>query len=339
MACIDPRPSGKYDFFHREILFPCGVCPNCRADKISLIEQRAKYEWKSHEFCAFVRFSYDDLHLPYINYVVDSDNNMLPVGRPSIIPSDFKSIPRSIRDSFRYKIKKGLPLPKNCSSNFSWLGSAEYGDLRGRPHYHFIFFGLDFAYVKPFLQKLWPYGSIDVRPLKNGAIRYVLDYLSEEVNSEFADRDYFDKGLIQPFVSFSKSFGSDFYKANFADIRDKGSVRIGNRYVPVPSYYRNKYVYMSEEKIRELDYVRARRRLSQSANARWFGFKGTRPQVIRSYEERNSLYRARKSLIKMRDSMRPFNFDMLNFIDRRIFQSQFNSIPLSKELETIFRRI
>ena len=230
MACVSPNFIGKYDYFHRPIMINCGTCPNCRADKISLIESRAKAEWRKNEFCAFVRFSYDDNHLPYKNYIRTEDNTLMPVGRPSVNNADLSFIPRRIRDIFRYDENNGKPLPKNCSRNFSWLGATEYGDERKRPHLHFIFFGLDWAYIKPLIQKrVWPCGSVDVKPLKNGGIRYILDYLEQIPNGELADSLFFDLGLEKPKVSWSKSFGSDFFVENIKSINQYGCIRIGQR--------------------------------------------------------------------------------------------------------------
>ena len=106
MACIYPRDIGKEDYFHRPILVNCGVCPNCRADKISILESRAKEEWRKNEFCAFVRFSYDDNHLPYNFFKRLPDNTVSPVGFPTCRKSDISYIARSIREIFRAIFRK-----------------------------------------------------------------------------------------------------------------------------------------------------------------------------------------------------------------------------------------
>ena len=318
MACPNSVDIGVEDFFHRPILVPCGVCPNCRADKVSLLNARAKYEWKKSEFNAFVRFSYDDVHLPYKNYVVSKDGSVSPCGLPTVSKSDFIGLVHSLKDWFRYSLATGRKLPKNCSSDFKWLGCSEYGSSYGRPHLHFLFFGLDFAYIKPLLVHLWPFGSIDVRPVEDGSIRYVLDYLEKQVNNEFNDKQYFDKNIEPPFVKWSKGFGRGFFVDNADSINKFGSVVIGNTTIPVSSYWRNQFFAFDEKKIRELDYARTRRRLSKSAQATMFGFRGSRAQKVKQFERYNSLLSCQRRLVKGRESLGSVDLDQLAYVNRHL---------------------
>ena len=285
MACIRPIDIHKEDYFHRSILINCGTCPNCRADKISLLEGRAKEEWKKNQFCAFVRFSYDDNHLPYKFYKRFPDGTISPIGRPSVNNDDLSLIPRRIRDIFRYEKNRGRSLPKNCTDSFSWLGCTELGDTRRRPHLHFCFFGLDWCYLKPLLQKrVWPCGSVDVKPIKNGAIRYILNYLEQEPNGELADSIYFDKGLDIPKVSWSKGFGRSFFENNIDSINQFGCIRKGSRFIPISTYYKNKYMSFSEEKIMQFYHDSVHRRLAKASQARYFGFRGSTAEVVKQFE-------------------------------------------------------
>lgn len=321
MACIYPRDIGKEDYFHRPILVNCGVCPNCRADKISILESRAKEEWRKNEFCAFVRFSYDDNHLPYNFFKRLPDNTVSPVGFPTCRKSDISYIARSIRDIFRYELSRGRSLPKNCSKNFTWLACSEYGSTRQRPHMHFCFFGLDWAYIKPLLQKrVWPYGSIDCKPIKNGAIRYILNYLEQEPNGELADSLYFDKGIEKPCVTWSKGFGRSFFENNIDSINQYGCVRVGTRFIPISTYYKNKYMHFTEERINRLFYESNRRRLANAGRARFMGFQGSRVEVVKQYERyrnfNNAMSRAAKQSV---EGLNKLSMSQLSWIQHDFF--------------------
>ncbi|QCS36376.1 replication initiator protein [Capybara microvirus Cap3_SP_320] len=188
--------------------------------------ERSKYERQKFDGVgAFVTFTYDDIHVrDLIDFRFENPS-------PSLRRSDFHKYIDSIRHS--------------CPVRFSYIGCGEYGDLFRRPHYHCIFFGLDFASFGAYLKRHWRFGSVKVLPVRDGSVRYVLKYLMSSVNGPLRSELYFDVGLEPPFVTRSKGFGSGLYFDNFESISRDGFIRKGSRIIPVPAYYRNKYISLS----------------------------------------------------------------------------------------------
>lgn len=264
----------KYDAFGHIIEFPCGVCENCKRDRISILEQRAKFEWRNNKYCAFIDLTYDNNHLEY-NF---GDNG------EHILPTVSKKSFHKYIDNLRHYLKNHNI--KNCNSKFSWLGCSEYGDSTFRPHYHIILFGVDFHSGYKFLNKLWKNGYVDVKPVYNGAIRYVLDYLEKQQKGENNDRMYFDRGINQPFVSWSKGFGSGFYKEHADEIAETGCIQIAGCRIPVPSYYKYKYIKFNWDNIEQMEFVKRQIKLQHKEIARSYGFHS-----INDYLKFNTLNR------------------------------------------------
>lgn len=234
--------------------FPCGVCQQCLMARSRLIELRAKYEHKSHKYAAFITFTYNDDNLPF------SLNTLVPTLRRL----DFHRYIDTVRHRARSVSSEFF------EPSFSFLACGEYGDQFQRPHYHVLFFGVDFAHCRDFLKRSWPYGSIMVQPVMPGSVRYVVKYLNK--TSKLYDSAYINNDVERPFVTWSKGFGRKFFADHACDIAVYGAVRDGQRFLPVPSYYRNLYYRMSIDNIRDgVRRATARHSVDLSA-ARHFGF-------------------------------------------------------------------
>jgi len=109
---------------------------------------------------------------------------------------------------FRFEIngdrrKKFIgPLPKLRPIKYYHCG--EYGERRGRPHYHAAIFNYDFNdkypfsqnnqghlyYRSPQLEKLWPHGHSMVGELNFETAAYIARYITKKVNGPAADHHY-----------------------------------------------------------------------------------------------------------------------------------------------------
>lgn len=130
-----------------------------------------------HEANCFVTLTYDDEHLP--------EDHSLDVKHWQ----DFAKRLRHHVGPFRY------------------LHAGEYGDLRGRPHYHACLFGVDFhgerelwrysggnpLYVSPRLQRIWKHGFATIGALTFESAAYVARYCLKKINGKDADEHYTDK--------------------------------------------------------------------------------------------------------------------------------------------------
>lgn len=206
------------------IIHPCGGCMGCRKDKLLLWQARCNSEYIKYR-SAFISFTYDDNHLPFN-------------GKYSPFPTLKKDDFHRYIDNISHKIKK-IPVFEGCTQDFKFFGCGEYGGLFARPHYHALFFGLDFHDYKKFFYKTWKNGYIKSLPILAGGVRYVCDYVSKQKTGDLAILEYDNNNIERPFMSVSQGIGSDFFLAHRDEIANTGCIKIGSRIVPVPSYYVN----------------------------------------------------------------------------------------------------
>ncbi len=249
MACSNPTYLNNVrDWKKRLIPIPCGKCMCCRASKVSMMEQRAKYEYNNHSSASFVTFTYDDNHLPF-------ENGFL---KPTLRREHL----HKYIDTLRHRIRNSnVIFPKDIDRNFTFVASGEYGDKFNRPHYHVIFFGLSPAVTRSILLKSWRAGSVSVLPVKQGCIRYVIKYLSKQVFGKYADKAYFDTGRESPFVMISKGFGSGLFRSQRYNIAKYGMLKYGQKFISLLQYYKNKYFFFSRDNIVRVDNERMAREL------------------------------------------------------------------------------
>lgn len=255
MSCASPLTQyNKY--LNKTLTIPCNRCINCRIDKRNSWVDRCNYALKQYNFAgAFVTFTYDDYHLydPSLEGSCHyTDSSLSPDGK-SYVTLNKKDVSRlimRIRSYLNYhKINTPLSDP-----HFKYLAVGEYGGEYGRPHLHILFFGLDFAANKHIFNKCWKSGIVDVRPILNGGIPYVLKYLDKQL---YGDQlfDAYDKYNIQaPFKTQSPSLGSDLYRdsvsSGFAASHSNCYRTKHNRLRPIPSYWRKKLLTPNENYIK-----------------------------------------------------------------------------------------
>lgn len=131
-----------------------------------------------------------------------------------------------------------------------------------RPHYHILFFGLDCFDNKNLFIESWKNGSIKSLPVLSGGIRYVVDYMSKNLNGELAEVEYDQTLRERPFFSNSKGLGSDLFLAHRDEINATGLITLGGRRIPCPTYYKNLLTDFSLSSVRarerlQLDYYKA----------------------------------------------------------------------------------
>lgn len=102
------------------ILVPCGQCKGCRVDLSRAWADRMVLEFDHTKKAVFVTLTYDDEHLP-----------LSDLGYPTVLKSDLQTFMKDLRGNKYYDGKE-----------IRFFGSAEYGSLRKRSHYHVILFGL-----------------------------------------------------------------------------------------------------------------------------------------------------------------------------------------------------
>lgn len=184
--CYRPlRIANPSRFYHSDqpkyISVPCGYCEDCRRVTQNEWFFRAYMEYMdcigSGGAVYFPTLTYDDDHLPSVELPVDDD--ILRVGCFST--EHIRSMMRKMRvylqrDGYEYK---GL----------KYIVCSEFGDTKGRPHYHmllFIPFPLSTDYVLDLLRKSWVNGFVGVprfglKLTDIRGVRYAMKYVTKDI--------------------------------------------------------------------------------------------------------------------------------------------------------------
>lgn len=225
--------------------FPCGWCTNCRVDLMNQLVDRCEYEYCRHKSGAFVTFTYDDVNLlKHMHY--DRLDGKLTA---SLSKSDAKHFLDRLNKRV-HKFCKAHGDSVLCHRGYKYLLVGEYGENStvpglDRPHFHALFFGLDFALCEKLFAEAWQgRGSIMVGNIGDGACRYVVDYLGKALHGKMAEMKYDNHNMTRPFRMQSNGLGKGLYLSQKDYIKAHNyCYKWHNRDVPVPPYYKNKYMY------------------------------------------------------------------------------------------------
>lgn len=156
-----------------------------------------------------------------------------------------------------------------------FFACGEYGDEGGRPHYHVILFGVDFAsdrtlwrfsatghqiYRSRSLELLWPFGHCELGSVTPEAGAYVARYCLKKLSGEVGREQYVRSNVetgetwsVRPefaVMSNRPGIGASWFERFRSDAFPSDFLVIRGRRVPVPRYYSKKLT--EEEKLRVL---------------------------------------------------------------------------------------
>lgn len=155
------------------IEYGCGQCLPCRIDRRRMWTCRLMLEARKHESSFFLTLTYNKENLPYGSTLV----------------------PKHLQDYLK-RLRYHLD-----GVRIRFYGVGEYGERRGRPHYHLVVFGASRAamidahevvqWVTPFKFdcRTWEYGQVDIRDLSWDLAWYIMGYICNKrtKRSDFKD--------------------------------------------------------------------------------------------------------------------------------------------------------
>lgn len=209
------------------VTLPCGRCIGCRLEYSRQWAARAVHEMRSHPVGCSLTLTYDDAHLP---------------SGGTLRKSDHQKFMKSLREKYA---------PREI--RFFYCG--EYGERRGRPHYHTCLFNFDFS-DKKFVRKsptgfdlfeseelssLWKHGEALVGELNFETAAYAARYMTKKIKGPSAKQHYGDRLPEYADGSRRPGLGSAYAKKWLYEIypADEVTIKKMDKYVtvPPPKYY------------------------------------------------------------------------------------------------------
>jgi len=209
-----------------EIQIRCGQCIGCRIERSRQMGIRIMHEAQLHERNSFLTLTYK--------------NNPVTLNKEDIT----KFIKR---------------LRKKHEIRYYYCG--EYGEKKGRPHYHMCLFGENFEedrykwtmkggnqlYKSPALNKTWGHGEVVIGDLTQDSAQYTAAYIIDKITGD-GKKEYFDMidnetGEITPrlkefaHMSLKPGIGMNWLRLYWQDIA-QGKVVVKGKEVSLPKMYK-----------------------------------------------------------------------------------------------------
>lgn len=268
---------------------PCGKCARCLQRKKMEWSFRMNEEMKVSKTALFVTLTYDPEHVPINKYgfktlIPDRATDLkikAEIEGRKRITKKFKrqSIDRSLSGFFkrlrRYQERGPYTMQHYAnglrnSDKIKYFACGEYGEQRGRPHYHAIIFNTS----EKAIEEAWRMGQTHVVKATEETIAYTMKYMDKRLGAKQ------DWRKVEEFHTMSEGLGEawidrnrQWYERNIDIIyckSEKGFL------VPMPKWYRLKLFneeqrkeqikligerldevkYERIEKIGETDYIR-----------------------------------------------------------------------------------
>lgn len=243
---------------------PCGYCRHCRIDYKREWQIRLIQELKSSTSGSFITLTYDSFSLPYKE------------GKPTLVKKHLSNFIKRLR---RNAEKSGW------EERIRFFGVGEYGEKRGRPHYHVLLFNIPVHHedkkleneVREWVSKAWswydkstkerePIGMIDYgkpKGVTSESIAYVLGYcLKKQDKNNRGGRTMLEKrenrhGLLEEegvqveFKIASKGIGKQYLTEQTKEFHkhfENGYMfnHVGSK-VKLPTYYEKRLFETEEE--------------------------------------------------------------------------------------------
>lgn len=177
----------KQDDFQQ---IPCGQCSACRLEYSRQWAIRCMLESKYHKFNYFVTCTYSDENLPQ-KLILDTHTGEILQNSKGYIhaldDSDSTNFLKRLRITFE---RYGL---RSEESDLRYFYCGEYGEKFFRPHFHYLFFGLEIPdlvvshqrngnvfYTSKLLDKIWGKGFVVIGELCFDTCAYVARYVMKK---------------------------------------------------------------------------------------------------------------------------------------------------------------
>lgn len=243
-----PNPTGKFSLIFkpdgradltRPVVVKCEKCIGCRLSRSRKWAVRCEHERTLHEESCFITLTYANEYLP--------ENG-------SLDKRDFQL--------FMKRLRKFLGAKK-----IRYYMCGEYGEKRGRPHYHAIIFGYDFRdrevaqynprtrrtyFTSPTLTDIWGMGHTQVGEANFETAAYCARYITKKLTGKRA-QEYGEKTPEYNQPSRRPGLAKEWIEKNYNDVYPKDEVTMKNGLTEKPpKFYDSVYEILNPERFQQI---------------------------------------------------------------------------------------
>lgn len=215
---------GKY--YGERLELPCGQCVGCRLAYARNWAVRCVLEAQQYEYNYFVTLTYNDENLPCTaHYRFDKETGEVTEEFEShpLQPDDLTKFMKDLRRYYSYHYNH---------EGIRFFACGEYGDKKGRPHYHLILFNCPIPDLQddhrnalgnmitrsPSIEKIWGKGLVGIGEVNFQSASYTARYMMKKHKGR--DSQYYEQnGLVPEFNRVSRRPG--LAKTYYDENRDK----------------------------------------------------------------------------------------------------------------------
>lgn len=224
----------------------CGKCLQCKLDRSKQWADRLMLEALDYEYNWFTTFTYDDDHVPVVEYV--NKNGEV---------KELKTLRYKDFQDFMKRLRKKFPDIK-----IKYLCCGEYGETTLRPHYHAIIFNLKLDDIKPTgevnfrnelyyesktLTDLWSNGFVILGKCDWNSAAYCVNYT---IKNQFTNFEFEEYGLEKPKLKCSQGLAKNQYELNKDIFIEYGSMYLstsnGSKKITTSRYFDNHFLDENE---------------------------------------------------------------------------------------------
>ena len=267
----------------------CGECEQCEATRARQWMERCVAESQLYKNNVVINLTYDDENLPKNRFVINPETGeriKAPATQfdafevPTIRYKDVQDFLKRLRDHWSRKYNEDSP---------RFVCACEYGDKRGRPHYHLIMFNMNVRdledhgrtpkggreFLSPTIQKLWGKGWVTLGEVTRESITYIANYTLKKIKGADAKAYYEAYGKEPESIKFSNrpGIGAEWLKAHKEELYNEGKIYIGTNN-GVIEIHSNKYLdrILAQEDPERLELIKDQRKSLMESRERTRAF-------------------------------------------------------------------
>lgn len=257
----DPRHFYSDIFITDYIEVPCQKCEACRLAKSKEWMERCMLEQKEWKYNEMITLTYSDEHLPKNQGIDMQTGEVLDV--ETLRYEDFQEFKKRLLRYWDYHYKE---------KDIRFYMCGEYGDKRGRPHYHAIFFNLNIRdkefhkysdegfplFTSKIIEKLWGKGWVQINEVNEKTCAYVARYILKKQKGKGSKQYYEAMGKVPEFTKCSNRPGiaNNYYQKHKDDIYEYDKLVLktnsGAQQIKPSSYYDRLFDADEHEKMEEI---------------------------------------------------------------------------------------